>query len=655
MDGSIDMIKLTRPPCANVRPGNFDLPGMPGCSYSIGREVIADATHDLMSYPGVHLACDIESAGMASLRYDVKAVTVATHNRAVIYDPRDPYQLSELIKVLNGTSHLIDFHNSTFDVPILNIIGALETGSIARVVDTLIWARLAEPDDRTSKSLINCSARYLGTDPHDPLKDLLAILAISKAKWFLTTDLDTPAYRFMAASDAIATHRLTGPVRAAAMRTTTEDHPFPKYGVTGSDAEYLVDREQGNNRLILPVTCRGMRTDPDYLDAYQAVNIEKIAKLAGQLEAAGIRPGVNADMARWLADHDELPANYPKTTKTKLPSGDKKDLARIKHPLVPVFLDHKNTVHIGDYLAKVMTNADDQGLIHPSVSQLAAVTGRMSVSGDFPYQQMPEAARAILLAPPGERLVSIDWSGQEAYFMACWAGDYEALDSYEAGNNFFDLPSRQAHVPMKIAKAIVYGSLYGQGVGALANQLDITMDEARAVQAKVWEVLPRTNRLAGRGGTLQTIAKKFKKIFTMSGRILPIPHGYWPCWERHDPDDLEEIARCRMCNSNGERYGVLEHLGVNYPTQGGAYDMLAEAIAEIGRQGLGDCLWAFMHDELVILKGAEDQVRKIMETPCERFVWLAGQTTKGRIPKPRTDLAYCVGEAWAMPPEESGS
>ncbi len=645
------MIKLVRPPCGNIYPGTFDLPGMPGCTYTIGREVIADATRDLMGYPGTHLSGDIETAGMGSLRYDVKAITVATHNRAVIYDPRDAYQLNQLIKVLNETLHWLDFHNSPFDVPILHIIGALGYAAIDRIRDTLLWARLAEPDDRTSKSLINCSARYLGTDPHDPLKDLLSILGISKANWFLNTDLDTPAYRFMAASDAIATHRLAGPVRAAALRTLTEDHPFPKYGVTGSDAEYLVDREQSNNRLILPVTCRGMRTDPAYLDAYQAVNMEKIAKLAGQLEAEGIRPGVNADMARWLADHDELPANYPKTTKTKLPSGDKKDLAKIKHPLVPLFLDHKNTVHIGDYLAKVMSATDDQGLIHPSVGQLAAVTGRMSVSGDFPYQQMPEDARAILLAPPGDRLVSIDWSGQEAYFMACWAGDVEALDSYEAGNNFFDLPAARAHVGKKTAKAIVYGSLYGQGIGKLAASLGVSMDEAKIIQGKVWEVLPRTHRLAGRGGTLQTIAKKYKKIFTMSGRILPIPHGYWPCWERHDPDDLVEIALCRMCNSNGERYGVLEHLGVNYPTQGGAYDMLAEAIAEIGRQGLADALWAFMHDELVILKGAEHEVRKIMETPCPRFVWLAGQTTKGRIPKPRTDLAYCVGEAWAMPPE----
>jgi DNA polymerase I-like protein with 3'-5' exonuclease and polymerase domains len=210
-------------------------------------------------------------------------------------------------------------------------------------------------------------------------------------------------------------------------------------------------------------------------------------------------------------------------------------------------------------------------------------------------------------------------------------------------------------VPYKSAKTILLGSLYGQGIGKLAAGLGVTLDEAKAIQAKVWEALPQTKRLAGRGGTLQTVAKKYKKIFTLSGRILPIPAGFWPCWERHDPDDMNEIANCPLCNQQGERYGVLEHLGVNYPTQGGAYDLLAEALAEVGRQGLGDALWAFMHDELIVLEGAEHDVRKIMETPPPRFTWLAQQAVPGTVPVLRTDMAYGIGESWRMPPEESGS
>jgi DNA polymerase-1 len=424
------MIKLTRPPCSNLYPGTFDLPGMPGCTYTIGRSEIGNATRELIEYRGDHLSADIETAGMGARRYDVKAVSVGTHDRAVLYDPRDPYQFDQLSKVINGTRHRLVFHNSPFDVPVLNLIGVLGFEAITRVWDTLLWARLAEPDDRMSKSLNNCSARYLDTDPTEQLPELLKILGISRETWFLTTDLDTPAYRFMAASDAIATHRLVGPVRAAALATLTTNHPFTRYGVTGDEADYLVDREQGNNRLTLPVTCRGMRTDPTYLDTYTRENEAKLGDLALTLEREAIRPGVSADMAAWLERNNALPAGYPKTRKTKAPSGDKKDLSKVHHPLVDVFLEHKNTAHIGDYLAKVMDAADDQGLIHPSISHFGAVTGRMSVWGDFPYQQMPEAARAILLAPPGYRLVSMDWSQVEPVTIAYMAGDRQALDAY---------------------------------------------------------------------------------------------------------------------------------------------------------------------------------------------------------------------------------
>jgi len=646
------MITLTRPPCGNLYPGTHPLPGMPGCTYTIGRDFMADATRDLMTYRGDHLSADIETAGVGPLRYDVKAVSVGTHDRAVLYDPRDPFQFSELAKVCNLTRHKLIFHNSPFDVPIMNLIGVLDMDSITRVWDTLIWARLAEPDDRTSKSLGNCSARYLGTDPHDPLPDLLKILGISKANWYLNTDLDTPAYRFMAASDAIATHRLAEPVRAAALATLTTGHPFPKYGVMGDEAEYLVDREQGNNRLILPVTCRGMRTDPTYLDEYQRKNEFHQGELEVILQTEGIRPGVSADMAKWLFDHDALPANYPKTARTKLPSGDKKDLAKVRHPLVETFLEHKNTAHVGEYLSKVIGASDDQGLIHPSVGQFGAVTGRQSVSGDFPYQQMPAAARGILLVPPGRRAVSIDWSQVEPVTIAYMAGDRQALEVYEGGAKFYTAVAQFAHVEYKAAKVILLGTLYGQGIGKLAASLNVGLEDAKVIQAKVWSALPMTQRLAGRGGTLQTIAKQHKKIFTMSGRILPIPHGFWPCWERHDPDNMDEINGCRLCNASGERYGVLEHLGVNYPTQGGAYDLLAEAIAEVGRQGLADQLWAFMHDELIVLDGAEHDIRKIMETPPPRFTWLAQQAVPGTVPMLRTDMAYGIGESWLMPKED---
>jgi DNA polymerase-1 len=451
------------------------------------------------------------------------------------------------------------------------------------------------------------------------------------------------------------TARLRRRVRAAALATLTENHPYPRYGVTGSEAAHLVDREQYNNRITLPETCRGTLIDPDFVDTYRKDNAGTIAELGLELEDAGIRPGVSADLTKWLIAHDAIPDRYPRTKVTKQPSGDAKNLAKIDHDLVRLFIRQKKLVHVDDYLGKIMTVARD-GRIHCQVNHLKATTGRMSVSGDFPYQQMPEPARAVLRTDPGRRLTSVDMRQIEPVVIANIAGDTQALDSYEAGEKFYVAVGDFAGLHYKVAKVVVLGSLYGLGIGKMAADLGVSIPQARAIQAKVWEVLPRTYALAGRGKKLQSLAQKHKKIFTLSGRILPIPAGYWDCWERHDPDDIAEILRCPYCKKDekhfGQRWGVLEHLGVNYPTQGGAYDLLAEALYAIGKAGLGDAVKFLMHDEIVCDSDAADDVQRIMETPPPRLIWMAQQAVPGRVPVLKTDRADCVGESWLMPPED---
>ena len=88
-------------------------------------------------------------------------------------------------------------------------------------------------------------------------------------------------------------------------------------------------------------------------------------------------------------------------------------------------------------------------------------------------------------------------------------------------------------------------------------------------------------------------------------------------------------------------YSVQVHKGTNYFVQGSAYDLLAESMFEMERQGLGDALYFAMHDELVIDHAAAHDVRKIMETPPARLIQLAKRT-----PILRTDVAH-LGERWA--------
>lgn len=657
------MITLTRPPARIAQQGTFPL-GSLGATFTIGHDATAAKTAELMArgYECGVLAVDIEGAGKdGRKRFDVKCVSIGTPDFVVVYDIRDPEQFANASRVINTGEYLLAFHNSPFDVPILHGVGVMSMEAIARVIDTLIWCRLAEPDERTSKALTSAANRYLGLNLVNPLPAMLKVLNISVATWYESKDLDVPSYRIMAASDVVLTHRLIGPAKKAAYDRLTTGHPFPRYGLKGDEALALVHREQVINRMTLRATCRGLSVDPEFLDQYMDTTSGEMRLIEQELEGLGIRPGNAGDLTSYLREHDLLPEDYPVTDKRKEPSTAKKDLATLTAPVAAQYVTHKEVTHIlNDYLSKVMDNSDEQGKIHPGTSLLIAATGRMSISGDAPLQQFPEGARGIILANDWERvkplthavtepcncphpsgMVSIDWSQIEPVLVANIAGDTKAVEYYEQGGKFYNaiVDGSDQRVDYKAAKTTLLAQLYGEGITKLARDLKISVEEATKIRELIWQTLPGTAALAGKKGKLQTIAGQHKLIFTLSGRIVPIPSGWWPCWNDHE--EQEDIDRCRRCNAKGLTYSVQVHKGTNYFVQGGAYDLLAEAMFEIEMQGLGDALYFAMHDELVVDHAAAHDVRKIMETPPARLIQLAKRT-----PILRTDMAH-LGERWA--------
>jgi DNA polymerase-1 len=114
---------------------------------------------------------------------------------------------------------------------------------------------------------------------------------------------------------------------------------------------------------------------------------------------------------------------------------------------------------------------------------------------------------------------------------------------------------------------------------------------------------------------IRNIGDRYGKAQTLSGRICPIDLDY---------------------RTGNTRY--LGYKGVNYVVQGGAYDLLAEAIVEMHRQGLDDALYVAVHDELVVDTAVADDVEAIMRTPPPALVEAAGRTPLLRVG--RTDLVH---------------
>lgn len=644
-----------RDPARIMEPGTFPVPGIPGARLTYGHGPVLDMVPMLASQP--ELGVDIETMGLGKAAWYLKVVSVSTTTHSVLYDPRDPAQYVALQEILNCGA-VLAMHNAPFDNLSLALNGLVTKFTVMeRIRDTLIWARMADPDGRGKHSLSHISEKYLGLGGEDTITRRAKNLGVTKGRYFEVADLDRPAYRWDAATDALATARLLPIMRQAAYERLTTGHPFTKFGVSGQEAWDLVERPQIANGVTLWRSAVGVNRDLDYLDDYRMSRAKERRDTEAELAKYSIRPSNTQDMIKFLDGIGAVPGDFPRTA-TGLLSGTADHLKLIHHPLVTMFVKHRQELKSEEnYLSKVAQLSDHNGRVHPQYNILgAAATGRQSITG-LPFHQFDAAARGMITEDgTGVGISSVDWTQQEPVLAANLAGDTSVLARYEDESlpdelrDMYLIIAEFARIQRKEAKVTILAQMYGQGLGRLAVGLGlITPAEAQKIQSlcrkpdpitgkdiwpldaaavlgigglavasdvkgKVWEVMPRTEQLIKK---IKRIANEHKSIFTLSGRILPIPMS----WYR-------------------DEYGAMAHKGPNYTIQGGAADMLEETIVAGKRAGLADTFMIPMHDEVVVQSGAAREWSEIMKAAPERLNEIAGRKAVFR-----TDIAD-LGERW---------
>lgn len=518
------------------------------------------------------------------------------------------------------------FHNSAYDVPNLCINGLMTVEQCNKVIDTMIYARLAWPDTLSSKTLESLCGDLLGLKSGDPtMTKIFNQLGMTKAEGYRRFDLDRAEFIFRAAMDGLVTARILDPIRDAAYSTLTENHPFTRMGITGDAAWELVEREQIINRLFLRRSAQGLRIDPRFPDEFRRQMHHERRMAVGILEQAGVTPSNANQLVAVLDKIDALPPDHPRTPKTGKPSTAKDNLAKIDHPVARAYVRLKEIEHVqSDYLDKCLELAVD-GRVHPNTDVLKAVTGRMAMGNpafhQFPSRGSMKIARNIVLADDGDSLTSLDWSQIEPVVAANIADDTFSLAEYESDDpdrgDMYAGIANQADISRNQAKVTLLAQLYGQGFAKLAEKLNVTVDEAKALKQSIWLAMPKPMEMSEQ---LRGIARAHQKVPTLSGRILPIRNVWAP--------------------EKGRRE-VMAYLGINYLVQGSAYDVLAEALIKIEEAGLGDHVYLGLHDELVVSTSVADDIQKIMEDPPPRLIDITNRT-----PVLRTDRAD-LGERWA--------
>ncbi|MGP9803014.1 DNA polymerase I [Rheinheimera sp. NSM] len=208
------------------------------------------------------------------------------------------------------------------------------------------------------------------------------------------------------------------------------------------------------------------------------------------------------------------------------------------------------------------------GRVHTSYHQAVAATGRLS-STDPNLQNIPirtEEGRRIrqaFIAPPGKKIVAVDYSQIELRIMAHLSQDKALLDAFAHGRDIhrataaevFGVSLEQVTAEQRrSAKAVNFGLIYGMSAFGLAKQLGVSRNEAQQYVDRYFERFPgvldymeRTRKQAHEQGYVETLF----------GRRLYLP----------------EINAQNMMRRKGA-----ERAAINAPMQGTAADIIKKAM-----------------------------------------------------------------------------
>ena len=238
--------------------------------------------------------------------------------------------------------------------------------------------------------------------------------------------------------------------------------------------------------------------------------------------------------------------------------------------------------------------------IHTSYNQAVAATGRLS-SADPNLQNIPirtadgRRIRQAFVAPPGKKLIALDYSQIELRIMAHLSEDAGLLAAFARGDDIHQATAaevfgcdREAVTAdqRRSAKAINFGLIYGMSAFGLGAQLNVPRRVAREYINRYFERYPGVRAYMERARG-QAHADGY--VETVFGRRLYLPE-----------------IRAR----HAARRQAAERAAINAPMQGTAADIVKRAmIATDGflrESGLRAGMVMQVHDELVLESAAED-------------------------------------------------
>ena len=368
----------------------------------------------------------------------------------------------------------------------------------------------------------------------------------------------------------------------------------------------------------------GVRIDVAMLKKAEDQLSNELATFEQQIYAsAGVTFNINSpkQVGEVLFDQLQLDAKAKKSKNGQYSTSEEVLLGlKGKHEVVGMILEYRELKKlISTYISALPTYINPEtGKIHTTYNQTVTATGRLSSSNPN-LQNLPirsergQLIRQAVIPDDGCLFLSADYSQIELRLMAHFSQDPHLVEAFRSGQDIhaataakiFNVPIEQVTKDQRRqAKTANFGIIYGISAFGLAQQLDCSRSEAKALIDGYFAAFP---------GVIDYIEKQ-KELARQQGYAITL-FGR----KRYLPDIVSHNATVRS---------FAERNAVNSPIQGTAADIIKMAMVTIHRrlkeEGLKAQMIMQVHDELNfnVPINEVDKVREIVINEMQNVVHL---------------------------------
>lgn len=350
--------------------------------------------------------------------------------------------------------------------------------------------------------------------------------------------------------------------------------------------------------ILAEMERKGIYLDPEKFEKLHEELSKEVSEVEKEIyKEAGCE--INLNSPKQLSDllYNKLKLPLPSRKKTEYSTGAEV-LAKLalEYEIAAKIIKHRTLQKLlSTYIDTLPKEVDPKtGRVHPTFNQSVAATGRLTCQ-DPNLQNIPVKTKegkkireGFKPQKKGWSFVDADYSQIELRLLAHFSDDPELIRAF-AHNE--DIHAYTASIVFKtdikkvtphmrgIAKAVNFGTIYGQGPFGLSQLLNIPFKEASEFIKTYFERYTKVEDFIER---CKKEAEETKVAKTLFGRIRPLPE---------------------IDNKSPQIRSAAQRLAINTPLQGTAADIIKLAMIDIDKEIKKEKLEGFMilqiHDELI--------------------------------------------------------